>query len=341
MPAAAYDQAAHFAAEQRATVPGITYVYFFYPPVFLLICAALARLPYLVAFAAFEGTTLLACLAATRRIVGRVGAKVYLPMLAFPAIFINIGVGQNALLTGALFAWATWLIDRRPAIAGALLGAVCYKPHYGLLIPVALAAGRRWRAFAAAAASVALLVGLSAALFGLNTWAGFFEALTGSHTTYESGKVDFAAFVNLFGVLRLFGAAPALAYALQCVMMLAMALSVGIVWRRNLPLPLRAAMLLAATVAATPLSLFYDLILVGVAAAWLVRDGLADGFIPWEKTTLAIVFVVPLLTRGFGTAWHLPLAALTPLAVVALCAVIARRRLAATQKCAGEVTNPI
>src|SRR5947209_14117990 len=49
-PELAYNHAAHLAAEEAATAPGIEYQFFNYPPVYLLICAALASLPYLVAF---------------------------------------------------------------------------------------------------------------------------------------------------------------------------------------------------------------------------------------------------------------------------------------------------
>ncbi len=65
----AYDQAAHYAAEQQATEPGIAYNFFYYPPVFLLICAVLARLPYLCAFVAFQAVSLAACLLAVRPIL--------------------------------------------------------------------------------------------------------------------------------------------------------------------------------------------------------------------------------------------------------------------------------
>jgi hypothetical protein len=54
-PALAYDQAAHYAAEQRVTQEGIEYNFFYYPPPFLLLCAAIAHLPYIVAFLVFEG----------------------------------------------------------------------------------------------------------------------------------------------------------------------------------------------------------------------------------------------------------------------------------------------
>src|SRR5271169_2104911 len=47
-PELVYDQAAHSAAEERATEPGVEYRFFYYPPVFLLLCVLFARLPYLV-----------------------------------------------------------------------------------------------------------------------------------------------------------------------------------------------------------------------------------------------------------------------------------------------------
>ena len=147
----AYDHAAHYAAEQQATAPGIAYNYFYYPPVFLLICAVLARLPYLWAFIAFQAGSLAACLLAVRPILRN--TKLVL-LLAFPAVFWTLGTGQNALLTAGLFAAATWHIDRRPIVAGLLFGALCYKPHFGLLIPIALLAGGHGRAFVAAAGAV-------------------------------------------------------------------------------------------------------------------------------------------------------------------------------------------
>ena len=140
-PGLAYDQARHFAAEQQATAPGIPYIVFYYPPVFLLICAALARLPYLVAFVLFDAATLGLYLVVARRILKEPGWRMLVPLLACPAVFWTIGFGQNALLTAALLGGATLAIDRRPIVAGLLFGALCYKPHFGLLVPVALVAG--------------------------------------------------------------------------------------------------------------------------------------------------------------------------------------------------------
>ena len=42
-------------------------------------------------------------------------------------------------------------MQRQPWLAGVCLGLLSYKPHLGLLIPIALIAGARWRVFVSAA----------------------------------------------------------------------------------------------------------------------------------------------------------------------------------------------
>jgi hypothetical protein len=95
-----YDQAAHYAAEQQVSAAGVEYRFFYYPPVFLLICAILARLPYLPAFILFEAATLLFYLAVIQKIVAERGCPVLVPIIAFPAVFWTLGLGQNSFLTG-------------------------------------------------------------------------------------------------------------------------------------------------------------------------------------------------------------------------------------------------
>src|ERR1051325_7734925 len=110
-PQLAYDHTAHLAAEEAATAPGIEYQFFNYPPVYLLICAVLAVMPYLVAFCVFMALTLAAYLLVARRILQDYSGAALLVLLAFPIVFWNIGLGQNAFLTGALFGAATLLVD--------------------------------------------------------------------------------------------------------------------------------------------------------------------------------------------------------------------------------------
>ena len=328
-PELAYDQTAHFAAEQQATEPGIEYQFFFYPPVFLLLCALLAKLPYLPAFYLFETITLIPYLFVARAIIKEKGWLVVVPLLAFPAVFWTLGLGQNAFMTAALFGSALLLIDRKPTAGGFLFGLLCYKPHIGLLIPVALVAAGRWRAVAGAALAVALLVGLSVACFGLQTWGDFFALFSGSHSTYESGRIDFAGFVSVFGGARLTGISPGIAYIAQMIMSVAAMAAVAFVWRCNLSLTTRAATLAAATLVAIPVVLIYDLMMAAIAMAWLVRSARENAIPHWEKFTLLIIFLVPLVSRNLGTDLHLPLAPLAAISLFGIAVTHAWREVAA------------
>ena len=332
-PALAYDHAAHLAAEERITGAGIGYQFFNYPPVYLLIFAALAPLPYLAAFLVFELATLVLYLFVGSRILGDRSASALLALLAFPMVFWNFGLGQNGFLTAGLFGAATLAIDRRPVVAGMLFGALCFKPQFGLLVPLALAAGGQWRAFAAAAASAAALVLLSLAVFGVAAWRDFFAVAGASHAMYESGRILFAGMANPFGAARLLGAGLPLAYGVQAAASLIAASVVVIVWRRGLSLPTRAATLAAATLVAAPLALLYDLMLGVIAALWLIRDRDAPAASAWQAIALTALYLVLINGRNFGEHWGVPafpLAALVLFAIVALRAwrELARRRAA-------------
>jgi hypothetical protein len=326
-PQLAYDQAAHYAMEQAVTAPGIEYQYFNYPPVYLILCAALASLPYLVAFVLFIAATLLFYLAVARRILDDRSVTALLVLLSFPMLFWTIGLGQNAFLTAALFGMATLLIDRRPIAAGLLFGLLCYKPHFGLLVPVALAAGGYWRGFAAAAISAGSLALVSLLLFGWETWHGFFVTAGASHTIYESGRILFTGFTNPFGAVRLLGGPVGLAYAVQGAAALLATALVFIVWRWRLSLPIRAAMLAAATLVAAPVAIFYDLMLGTIAACWLMRDQ-SQPISPAEKTFFAGIVLLLLDVRHLGEAYHVPTAAIAALGLLAIAASRAFRELA-------------
>jgi alpha-1,2-mannosyltransferase len=326
-PELAYDTAAHHAAEERAAEPGIEYNLFYYPPTFLLICAALAHLPYLAAFLVFEAASLVLYLLVARRILGEPDWCVLLPLLAFPPLLWTLGMGQNALLTAALFGAATLLVERRPAIAGLLFGALCYKPHLALLVPVALAAGRHWRAFGAALSTVAALCLLSLSIFGWATWQAYFNAATGSLGVYASGRIPFTGYVTPFGAVRQLGGEPEIASALQLAAIAAAALLVGLVWGRRLPLPIRGATLASAALVAAPLALFYDLMLAGVASIWLLRAGQRDHLGDGEKLALGALFMLSLIPRRLAELSHLPIGPMIALALAGLVAATALRNM--------------
>lgn len=320
-PALAYDQSAHYLAEQAARGPSAPYQFFFYPPVYLLLCAVLATLPYYVAYALLEIGTLLPFIFVMRSITQQQGWGWLGPLLAFPAVFWTIGLGQNAFLTAALLGGFTLLVDRRPRTAGMLLGLLCYKPHFGLLVPIALLAGRRWLVFMATGATAVVLVGLSVALFGVETWRAYLAAFAGSQSVYATGRIDYAGIITPFGAARLIGALPDAANAVQAVATVAMAVLVGWIWHRNRGgHAVCSAVLLSATLLAVPLALVYDQLLLLVAMGWLLRAAGNGGFRPWEKIALASIYPLSLLTWPIGSGFQVPLGPLGTAVILVLCA---------------------
>jgi hypothetical protein len=103
-----------------------------------------------------------------------------LPALGFGAVFVNLTHGHNGFLTAALFAGALANLETKPLLAVLLYGLLAYKPQFGVMIPLALAAGGYWRSFDAAAVTILLLVLTVTALFGVEVWTAFLDA---SHFT--------------------------------------------------------------------------------------------------------------------------------------------------------------
>ena len=305
---AAYDLAAHRAAEEHATAPGIDYKYFLNPPVFLLICAPLAKLPYLVAFVLFEAVTFAFWLSVTTRIAGG-GRLAALTLAAVPASYWVLGWGQNSFLSAGLMGVGTLLLRRRPFLGGLALGALCFKPHFGVLIPIALLCGRQWRAVMGATLSVAGLVSVSTIVFGTQTWRGFIDMALHARDTIESGKIQFAGHIDPGGAARLLGAGAGTGWAIQAAAGIASACIVGCIWwkRRERPdgYEVRMAVLIAGTMVAMPFLLFYDLVMASVAAAWLVAAARRLGWRPGEMRTLAWAMAITLLAFPAAGILHL------------------------------------
>lgn len=327
-PALAYDMATHYDAERAAAGESIAYNYFYYPPIFLMLCALLAKLPYLPALYAFEISTLGLYMVAAWRIAGAADRNTIVLLLAFPAVFWNFGLGQNAFLTASLFGAGSLLLDRRPVLAGLFFGALCYKPHFGLLIPIALAAGGHWRSFAAAAFAVIALAGMSLVLFGWDAWQAFLQAAASSDSVYTSDRIFSGGYASPFGLILSVGGGWQLAYGVQAAVTLAAACWVGLVFARRQSLAVRAAALLSATLVAVPLIQFYDLMLGAVALIWLVHAGRASGFPPFAKCALAVLFVVPLASGNLSLSAPVLAAPMFVLGLFALSIAAARREIA-------------
>lgn len=285
--ASAYDWMVHKAAEAQAVGHPIGNFYgWHYPPTFFFAAVALALLPYTVAAVTWLAATLPLYVAAVRAIVGaRAGI---LLALGFPAVLWNVTAGQNGFVTAALIGGTLSLMERYPAWAGVCLGLLSYKPQFGLLFPIALLAGQRWRVIGVATAVMVAMITLSWLAFGSASWQAFFTWLpTTSHAVLDEGGAGWNRLQSLFGFVRSHGGGEMLAWSVQAIAALALAVAMILLWRSERPFALKAAALATGTLLATPYVYSYDLVALAIPVAFLVRLGLADGFLPGEGIAVA------------------------------------------------------
>ena len=318
--ASVYDPAAHNAAQQAAFGGAPGWYAFFYPPVYLLFVLPLGLFPYYGALAVWLAATGAAYALTVRKFAG--GAVGLLPILAFPAVFSTVGHGQNALLTTALFAGGALKLERRPLLAGLILGALCFKPQLALLVPLTLAVTGRWRALAGFFAGALILAGLSWLAFGAETWRAFAAENALARATLEQGLVDQAKIQSAFAALRALGAPLAAAYGVQALVSLAAVAALISMLRRTRDPLLQMAATACAGLLATPFVLDYDLTLLALPLALVFSRGSRGKFLPFEKSALLAAYVLPAVARPLALYAHLPL---SPLALGLFLLTLMRR----------------
>jgi hypothetical protein len=210
--------------------------------------------------------------------------------LAPAAVLKNIQLGHNGFLTAALIGLSLAFMERRPWVSGVFLGLLTYKPQFGVLFPLALLASRNWRALGGATAA-SLALGVMAALaFGYQGWPSFILSLLGRNSSLSpDGEVELNL-QSVYGLLHWVGASGAIAWTVQLTIAAVVAAAVCAVWARPIPYSLKAAIICVGAVTVSPYLLAYDLCILSIAVAFLVRDGMSHGFLPGERTGLLICF---------------------------------------------------
>ena len=276
-----------------------------YPPPFLFVATFLAWFPYPMAFLGWMAISLLPYLAVMWAIVGRTFGLML--AVAFPMLFVNMMVGQNGFLTAALIGGTLYLLRTRPVLAGVCLGLLSYKPQYGLLFPIVLIAAGHWRVFISAGVTAVLLAFASWLAFGTESWQAFFHWLPLSSQAFlTEGRAAWWKLQSLLALVRYLGGADQLAWALQWILTASVAAVLALMWRSRVPYTMKAAALATGTLLCTPYLYMYDMMVLAIPVAFLVRTGLNSGFrsheIPALGCAMALIltFIFAGLPVGLG-----------------------------------------
>jgi hypothetical protein len=286
---------------------------YIYPPTYLFFTYVVGVMPYLVAFAVWVGATFLLYLAAVYSILPTPAAVI--AAMASAAVLKNAQLGYNGFLTAGLFGLTLVCLERRPWLAGIPLGLLTYKPQFGVLFPLALLASRNWRALASAAATGVAFAMAAAIAFGSRTWPAFAASLAHLNSSLSPRAGVEISLDSVYGLLRWAGAGTGLAWAVHFGVALSLAAAVYAAWARPIPYALKAATLCLGSVLVTPYVLRYDLCILSIAVAFMVKDGLAHGFPAGERTIMLICLIL----------LYCPLAPVGPIVCLLLLLLVFRR----------------
>jgi hypothetical protein len=270
-----------------------------YPPPFLFVASLLAQFPYPVAFISWVSVSFVPYVAMMRAIVGRSFGLML--GIAFPMVFNNTLVGQNGFLTASLIGGTLYLMPARPILAGICLGLLSYKPQYGLLFPLALIAASQWTVFFTAGVVAAAMAFASWLAFGTESWQAFFHWMPMfSQAFLTEGKATWWKLQSLFSLVRYFGGTEQLAWIFQWILTGMVATGLVLMWRSRVSYCLKAAALAAGTLLTTPYLFMYDMMVLAVPVAFLVRLGLENGFRPYELPALGCALALIVSFVFFG-----------------------------------------
>lgn len=243
---------------------------FSYPPHLVPLLLPFGALPYDVALALFTALSAVSVWLAVRCASRQQDTGVAALMAVIsPGVIATAFQGQLTSFIAALLFAALMLIDRRPVVAGILLGLMSVKPHMGLVIGLLLLVEQRWRVAAAAAVTAAALVVASIALMGVEAWTGFFGVTLAKQAEFMNNMAAGFRYFQIapYAGFRGVGLPPAAATVLHVAMAIALAAAAITIWLRQRDRLFAVLAMATASVLATPYANSYDLTLLALPLA--------------------------------------------------------------------------
>ena len=280
-----------------------------YPPSIMLLAAPFGRIGYVPALLCWTALGLELFIGVLRRQIRDQGLddkSLLIAILFSPAAVFCLISGQSSFVTAAMLLAIMALLDRKPVVAGLLIGLLTLKPQLGLLFPIILVASGRWRVFAVASITALFLAGATTALFGPQVWIDFVQKGLPAQNIVLSDPslIGTPYYPTIFMNVRGTGASYAMAMTVQAVFSLGAIAAAFFVfrYRRDADPQLRNALFFACSICAVPYLLSYDTLAVTCLAVMLLASGKLDTL---GQTLAKLVYWLPLIQMIFGQ-YHIP-----------------------------------
>jgi hypothetical protein len=247
-------------------------------------------------------------------------------------VLINAWSGQTGAWTAVLLGGGLWLLPGHPYAAGMVLALLAFKPQLALLIPVALLFGREWRAFGTFVAVGGLLLLVTIALWGAKLWLLYADHVAAlRRVILEDGTGVWHRMTSVFVMLRHLPLSVGASYVGQGLVALFAGALVAITWRSRVSWDLRCAVLILATLIASPYMQDYDFVVASFVPPWLVAssaDARSRRQAVWASVPLILT---PLLTAPLAKATGIGLGCLLLVPALVIAAKVAREQWQASR----------
>jgi glycosyl transferase family 87 len=140
-----------------------------------------------------------------------------------------------------------------------------------------------------------LLAAVSWLAFGTESWHAFFHWMPMfSQAFLVEGKATWWKLQSVLSMVRYLGGSEHLAWTLQWIMTASVAVTLVAIWRSKVRYSLKAASLAVGTLLVTPYLFLYDMMVLAIPVAYIIRLGLARGFLRLELPALGLVVALVL-----------------------------------------------
>ncbi|MGI3184884.1 glycosyltransferase family 87 protein [Nioella aestuarii] len=305
-----------------------------YPPTFLLILLPLGHLSFFAAWLVFTAMSLLAILLAIRPLAaGHRGlwaaialAPAMLPALLLGQVSVLWAAGLVTVLAALQAGW--------PVLAGVVCGLLTIKPQLGVMLAIALVAGRQWKTIGAAVSATLVFAALATFAFGLAYWPAMLDAAQAHMDVVRSRIAEGGFMVSAYSFLIALGLAEPSALGLQWLLVIVAAITVWLAWSSPLIGPdLKGATLLTAVLVSSPYLWYGETALLAPALLLFLRaDALRPGWFGYAFGLALLLGAAPyILLHLLSTGTEVPVRLFVSPVILAafglsLATVITRRR---------------
>ena len=298
--------------------------FWMYPPTWAAVTTPLGILPFWAAWPLFAVISMSVYLMALRpwaqALTGQLNLVLAAPVVLLGAVNANTGL----LMAGLLVLAVSAIAQGRHVLAGLMIAAMTVKPTMGVLIPFALASAGYWRVIMWASIGTVVFAAFAVLPFGLEYWARFFAGILVAADQLADGEIPIAVMVTWYAFARFVGLVHGDAILVQIG---ASILLIGVVagmWRRQIALAEKAALLLLAAPLATPYAHYYEMAFMLAGTVLWMHAGHGKR---WdERVLMAALWILPAFVTFARDPAVVPLVG-APLATAMLLLVVLRSRV--------------